>query len=166
MRSALAELLRSIDGIVLAYRSIPGEPDIDPLLGGSPERFALTRTPERGPLTLHPATAAAERHRFGFEQPVATAPELADDDIAAVLVPGLAFDHAGGRLGRGQGHYDRLLARLPAERPRIGIATLATVLAVVPTEDHDVRMTHLVTEAGVRDVRPTHPRRTACGATS
>ncbi|MEO1060867.1 MAG: 5-formyltetrahydrofolate cyclo-ligase [Actinomycetota bacterium] len=157
VRSALRALLDGVDGVVLAYRSLPGEVDLDPLLHGAPDRFALTRTPEEGPLTIHPASSETELHRFGFVQPRADAELLPDHDVAVVLVPGLAFDRRGGRLGRGRGHYDRLLARLGAEVWRVGVTSASSVIEEVPSETHDVPMTHLVTERGAIEVSRSRP---------
>ncbi|MDY7100032.1 MAG: 5-formyltetrahydrofolate cyclo-ligase [Actinomycetota bacterium] len=112
-------------------------------------RFATTRTPDHGPLTVHPLDARRERHRFGFEQPVADAALVAHDDVGIVLVPGLAFSADGRRLGHGGGYYDRLLAAL-AHATAVGVAAEALVVPDVPTEAHDVAVGWLVTEAGVR----------------
>ncbi len=67
--------------------------------------------------------------------------------VDALILPGLAFDEQGTRLGRGGGHYDRLLARL--ETTRIGLATEAQLLSHLPSEPHDARVHVLVTEARV-----------------
>ncbi|MCA9516375.1 MAG: hypothetical protein KC635_15645 [Myxococcales bacterium] len=77
--------------------------------------------------------------------PAAVAPLAA---LAALVVPGLAFDAAGGRLGQGGGFYDRLLGGL-ATRPRlVGLAFAAQVVPSVPREAHDVLMDTVVTEGG------------------
>lgn len=72
------------------------------------------------------------------------------EELDLVLVPGVAFDVHGGRLGYGKGHYDRLLDRLPPLAPRVGVAFDEQVLERVPQEPHDVSMTHLLTPGGVR----------------
>ncbi len=71
-----------------------------------------------------------------------------DADIAVVLVPGLAFDRLGTRLGHGAGYYDRLLARMPPGIPLVGV-TGGYVVAELPAEPHDIVMTHLVGPFGV-----------------
>lgn len=142
-------------GWVVTYRSLPGEVDVSPL-EAEPELgpFALTRTPSGGgDLTVHPSDVRLERHRFGFDQPVASAAAIAIGDVRAVLVPGLAFDRSGTRLGHGLGYYDRFLATLAPSAWRIGVARSAVVVDALPAEPHDVAMTHLVTEHAIATLR-------------
>lgn len=73
---------------------------------------------------------------------------LPDPDL--VLVPGLAFDRSGGRLGQGKGYYDRYLAGLPRTSVRIGVGFEAQVLEAIPMGPLDVPMAYLVTERGLR----------------
>ena len=61
-----------------------------------------------------------------------------------VLVPGLAFDRAGHRLGAGKGYYDRFLAGIRA--PKIALAFAFQIVAQVPVEPHDQRVEMIVTE--------------------
>ena len=62
-----------------------------------------------------------------------------------ILVPGLAFDRAGRRLGYGAGYYDRLLARLPGV-PRIAVAFSIQLVDQIPVDAHDLPVDILVTE--------------------
>jgi 5-formyltetrahydrofolate cyclo-ligase len=78
------------------------------------------------------------------------------EDLAAidlVLVPGLAFDPQGRRLGFGGGYYDRFLGRVHATK--VGLTYGCLLLAEVPEELHDVRVDLVVTEAGA--CRPSGP---------
>ena len=105
----------------------------------------------------------AVRHRgsdlvagfYGIAEPrpdlPAGGPPPAATDVAW-LVPGVAFDAAGARLGRGAGHYDRLLAASPGVR--VGVAYDWQFLPLVPTSAHDVPMDWVVTDA--RSVRCDH----------
>jgi 5-formyltetrahydrofolate cyclo-ligase len=68
------------------------------------------------------------------------------------LVPGMAFDATGGRLGRGGGFYDRLLR---FGKNKIGIACGNQMVDSVPTEVHDVRMDLVVTESAIIDCHAT-----------
>jgi 5-formyltetrahydrofolate cyclo-ligase len=69
--------------------------------------------------------------------------------IDVAIVPGIAFDRRGNRLGHGGGHFDRLLAGLRDGVPRIGVGFEAQVVHAVPVEAHDRRLDAVVTESGV-----------------
>lgn len=135
--------------VIVRYAALPGEPDVQAVEAALPQlRFALTRTPEVGfDLSVHPADSVLETHRFGYDQPVSGSPSIDDDEIAAVLVPGLAFDRRGTRLGFGAGFFDRFLARL-GPIVRMGICDEISDESL-PVEAHDIAMTHLATPAGV-----------------
>jgi 5-formyltetrahydrofolate cyclo-ligase len=76
-------------------------------------------------------------------------PAIDPSVVDAALVPGVAFDVRGGRLGHGGGHYDRLLAELPDDCVTIGVCFACQVVPQVPREDHDRDVDIVVTEAGV-----------------
>ncbi len=162
---ALAEFLRGLDTAprwVVTFDPMTGEVDLGRLPARCPGvGFAVTRTPETGrDLTVHPVGGRTERHRFGFLQPTADTPVVPDDALDVVLVPGLAFDRLGNRLGHGAGYYDRFLGRLRqvARSPvhLVGI-TAGYVVAELPTADHDVPMTHLCGPFGVEPVPLADP---------
>ncbi|MBI4730077.1 MAG: 5-formyltetrahydrofolate cyclo-ligase [Acidobacteria bacterium] len=80
--------------------------------------------------------------------------EPADPAAADVaIVPGVAFDARGARLGHGGGFYDRLLAAIPRRVPRVGVAFEVQVVDEVPEEPDDQRVDVIVTEARVLDCR-------------
>lgn len=137
-------------GWIVSFDPMPGEPDLRSLLDDEPKRrVAITRTPTSGrELTVHDARGPRERHRFGYEQPTEGAPLIPDDEIDVVLVPGLAFDRHGGRLGFGAGYYDRFLARLSPSVARVGVSD-GFIVDRIPVDTFDVSMTHLATEIGV-----------------
>lgn len=135
---------------VLTFLPMGDEIDLQPLAAGLPHiRWAITRTPGMGGLTVHLLGGSLERHRFGFLQPVAGAPALDPAEVDVALVPGLAFDRRGGRLGRGAGYFDGLLPSLRPDALRVGVAPAAVVVDRLPVDEHDVPMTHLATEDGV-----------------
>jgi 5-formyltetrahydrofolate cyclo-ligase len=80
-------------------------------------------------------------------EPPASAPPLPPTAVDLVVVPGIAFDASGGRLGRGRGHYDATLARLRPGAARIGLAFDAQVVTRVPCEAHDVPLDAVITES-------------------
>ena len=85
----------------------------------------------------------------GIPEPTTRCPPVAIDSIEWVLVPGVAFDVHGRRLGYGGGYYDRLLPLLPKAAPRIAGAFEAQLVAEVPAAPHDLSVDVIVTEARV-----------------
>ena len=76
-------------------------------------------------------------------------------DARRLLVPGSHPDRTarrGHRLGYGKGYFDRLLPTLRPDAQRVGVTFAALLVAALPATDHDVPMTHLATEEGVREV--------------
>lgn len=67
-------------------------------------------------------------------------------EIEVIIVPGVAFDRQGGRLGNGAGYYDRLLQSVSSQTRLIGICFEAQIVDKVIMETHDVRMHNVVTE--------------------
>ena len=84
---------------------------------------------------------------FGVAEPLETLPVILPDAGQAplCLVPGLAFDQNGGRLGYGAGYYDRFLRAYPFLR-KIGYALSSFVTDCVPTEPTDQRLDGIATE--------------------
>ena len=85
--------------------------------------------------------------RFGLREPSADAPQVAVSDVAAFVVPGLAFDRAGGRIGWGRGHYDATFAAASPTALRVGLAYECQLIDHVTPEPHDVALHILITEA-------------------
>ena len=85
---------------------------------------------------------------YGLPEPMDTCPVIEPAALGAVIVPGLAFDEAGYRLGRGGGFYDRYLAALPEKIPAWGLC-YRQFLRSVPRDSHDVCVQSIITEEGV-----------------
>lgn len=80
---------------------------------------------------------------FGIEEPIGeTFEEFESIDLA--IIPGVAFDKQGNRLGRGKGYYDRLLPKIHA--PKIGICFGFQLTDKIPTDPHDYPMDEIITE--------------------
>ena len=137
---------------VLAYHALPGESDLSALAAHTPLRLYTTRAVFRPEprLTLHTWESASEVSRFGARQPPRGTPEVSREQIGAVLLPGLAFDQGGWRLGYGGGFYDRLLQDWPVLT--IGVTTRALWLPQLPHEAHDLPVDFVATELGVKPV--------------
>ena len=91
---------------------------------------------------------------LGIPEPHADCPEVDRDAIDWVLVPGVAFDAAGQRLGYGGGFYDRLLPGLRSAIPRVAGAFEMQLVDAIPLAPHDCAVDAIVTETRVIDARP------------
>lgn len=138
---------------VLLYLGDEHEPNLDPLIErgwragkrvGAP-RMDWPAGTMRGVELGSPAGVEVRRH--GIREPVeGEALEAGAIDLA--LIPGVAFDASGGRLGRGAGFYDRYLSGLGTGVVRVGVCFGAQVVASVPRETHDLGVDALVSESG------------------
>ncbi|GAA4251834.1 5-formyltetrahydrofolate cyclo-ligase [Azospirillum formosense] len=150
----LEELVRPgfiADGPVAGYWPLGSELDVRPLLlhlrtGG--RSIALPVSGPRGQaLTFRdwdPVLPLAAG-RYGIQEPGADRPEVVP---AVLLVPMLAFDRSGHRLGYGAGYYDRTLDALRAIRPvlAVGMAFAVQEMDAVPHGAHDERLDWILTE--------------------
>jgi 5-formyltetrahydrofolate cyclo-ligase len=80
---------------------------------------------------------------FGIREPKAGCPEISLERLGLILVPGVAFDLTGHRLGRGRGFYDRLLAEIHSTK--CGVAFDEQIVDAVPAGKLDVRMDFILT---------------------
>jgi 5-formyltetrahydrofolate cyclo-ligase len=148
-RHVLQKCPPPLNGVVAGFWPLDGEIDIRPLLIALHDRgnrIALPVTPRRGEaLTFRgwQPGAALQPERFGTMRPTG---EIMRPDV--LLIPLLAFDAAGGRLGYGGGFYDRTLPGLPG-RFRLGCAFAVQQVDAVPLGPYDVRLDAVATENGI-----------------
>lgn len=145
---ALRELARA--GTVAVYAATDDEPDLGELVGALAARGVRTLWPRVVGAGLELAQAGPTQLRPGFRgisEP--EGPAVDPHVVDALLVPGLAFDPHGARLGRGGGHYDRLLAAVDGSALRVGVAFACQVVPSVPRAPHDLGVDLVVTERSV-----------------
>jgi 5-formyltetrahydrofolate cyclo-ligase len=75
------------------------------------------------------------------------------DGMELFVIPGIAFDERGNRLGQGAGYYDRLLAGVSGRIPIVGLAFELQLVKGIPVGDHDVNVDWVVTEKRVIEIR-------------
>ena len=137
--------------VVGGYHALPDEADPALLLERLVDlgcHIAYPRVAGKGlPLEFHrvPDGEVLAPGTFGVHEPLDTWPRVVP---GVLLVPLLAFDAAGIRLGYGGGFYDRTLALLKV--PAVGIAYAGQEAASLPRGPHDMALTMVVTEQGVR----------------
>ncbi|HEX9391287.1 MAG TPA: 5-formyltetrahydrofolate cyclo-ligase [Usitatibacteraceae bacterium] len=83
---------------------------------------------------------------WGIREPHGEAPAASLDEIDFVLMPGVAFDGRGARLGYGAGYYDRLLAGSPRRAQRVAAAFDVQIVDAVPDDAHDQRLDIIISE--------------------
>lgn len=131
---------------ILAYASLPDELPTGEFLqtASHSKRLFLPRV-NGNDLDILPLDNCAVG-AFGILEPIG-------DDVHSVkemdliIVPAVAFDRLGNRLGRGRGYYDRLLA--DAVCPKVGVAFSLQILDSLPTECHDIMMDAVVTATDI-----------------
>ncbi len=140
--------------LLLTYSALPAE--IDPLpavctLRDRGVRIAYPRIESPGSLGVYGVARESDLvpGPFGLAEPREGTPALEPDSIDAVIIPGIAFDRGGTRVGYGGGYYDRLLPHLRPDCVRIGLAFDEQVLSGLPAEPHDASVHLIVTQTRV-----------------
>jgi 5-formyltetrahydrofolate cyclo-ligase len=158
--SATPTEARSKNPSLMAFLPMKSEVNVTPIIEEYWEQGHKVAAPkahkEQKMLALHwiQGYSDLDQGAWGIREPRPTAPPVQDiADIGIILVPGLAFDASGGRLGYGGGFYDRFIDRYRAEgKPTPILAALAydlQLLPGVPMDEHDVRMDYIFTESGI-----------------
>ena len=96
------------------------------------------------------------RHRYGMLEPGATSPIFPTDQLQLIIVPGIAFDSNGYRLGYGKGFYDKFLAKCP-HAVSVGLAYQIQVVEDTCPQAWDVPVQHIFTENNRIDISQKNP---------
>jgi 5-formyltetrahydrofolate cyclo-ligase len=138
---------------VALFASLPGELPTRPLFDSLASAGLARLLPRiRGKaLEFAPANDwdALEAGPLGVRQPPPAIVAVALEPADVVIVPGLAFDAAGGRLGRGGGYYDRAFAAATRAPFLLAVAFALQIVERVPCDSRDRRVDAIVTERGV-----------------
>ena len=138
--------------VVCAYANFGDELDTHTLcVAARSDRktLLLPRVEKNSILVLHvvgPHTAL-KPNRIGIFEPAASEASMEASQVDLFVVPGLAFDAHGARLGYGRGYYDRLLSKARADACMVGVVFEAQLVPQVPTTTTDVAMHMVITEA-------------------
>jgi len=133
---------------VAVYAPMRGEPDfIDAWLARSARSslaFPVCDPDDRTMRFYTSELRPTHEGAHGVREPARDSP-VHPSLLDFIIVPGLAFDPSGHRLGQGAGYYDRFLARFCKAIPRVGVCYTDELVDAIPFAPHDVRMTHVVT---------------------
>jgi len=135
---------------ILFFAPLPDEPDIWPVLELSLALgtdcalpFFDAEKKSYGAKLLKNLATDIVTGKFGVREPAASCAEIPLNQFDLILVPGMAFDLSGNRLGRGQGFYDRLLAE--ASGIKYGVCHDFQLLEKIPSEPHDAKVDFILT---------------------
>ncbi len=110
-------------------------------------------SPQNGIMTMSKLSSLEqlELNRYGIrELPAHLQTLVLPQQIDLCLIPGIAFDPYGNRLGFGSGYYDRYLAQIPASIPRIALLHSCQIYnGTLPTDQYDLPMDYMLTEQGL-----------------
>lgn len=146
--------------IIMVFLSLPTEVDTTPLVLRAWRDNKRVLAPRVSfeqrrilPIEIESLSDDLLESPLGIREPAQGIPfPLANIDL--VIVPGLGFDHAGNRIGRGRGFYDRFLAHDDWKGIACGFAFESQVVDQVPVAEHDMQVDMLVTEEQVRRFHP------------
>lgn len=132
---------------ILIYHSLPDELSTRTFLDKwkSRKHFYLPRVNGVDLEILPYDETRLELGAFHIEEPTGSA-TVDPDEIELIVVPGVAYDKNGNRLGRGKGFYDRLLAETRATK--VGVGYEFQIFDSIPTEPHDVKMDMVISQSG------------------
>lgn len=129
---------------IATFAALPGEVDLSRWVAAHSSRsWAYPKVAQGHHLTFHLVADPAvdlSPGAFGIMEPCPSLPEVSIDGIDAFLCPGIAFDLNGGRLGRGRGFYDRILAKARPDALKIGVCFPNQIVVSTFSEAHDARM--------------------------
>jgi len=125
---------------VLLYASVPGEVPTQEWIGKWKEakRIVLPRVVGDSLELREYVPGLLQEGKFGIEEPAPSAPQVDPGEIDFAVIPGVAFDREGRRLGHGCGYYDRVLSRLSCLK--VGVALPFRIVEKVPADEMDVKM--------------------------
>ncbi len=133
---------------ILTYLPMNSEVDLTHLLRWHlSKQWGIPRIQSRGRMVFHAYDPSKlSRHSFGMLEPDPGCAVIPPEASQLILVPGLAFDLHGWRLGYGGGFYDRLLSNYSGRF--MGVSYQALLVDHLPHDDHDVPVPVVVTEMG------------------
>ena len=144
---------------VLFFAPLPEELDVWPLLTealSAGKRVALPRFVAENRTyevcQIQDSESDLQAGHFGIREPASRCARLSSARLDLILVPGLAFDFQGRRLGRGKGYYDQLLRTLRGTT--CGVAFDQQVVEEIPVECHDVRLNSVLTPTRWVELKP------------
>ena len=145
---------------IMAYLSFGSEVNADYIIEWAWNKnkrvvvpVCIPKTKRMIPSIIH-SFRQVEQGYFGIRQPKKEFLRPVDKQaVDLIVVPAVAFDRLGYRIGYGGGYYDRILAHMKKEAVKIGLAFHCQLVSRLPVDKHDIPVDLIVTEKGVIDAR-------------
>lgn len=141
--------------VVMAFLPLPHEVDTTPLILAAWQQGKTVAVPKVSweqrhmiPVELQSLETGLQTELMGLRSPTNGTP-VPFEEIDLVITPGLGFDRAGNRLGRGGAYYDRFFVAHRIKAARWGVAFSEQLCETVPHDDRDVPVDAVVTEHGI-----------------
>jgi 5-formyltetrahydrofolate cyclo-ligase len=135
--------------IIMFYIAFDGEVNTEDMIKEAKKLGKIVTVPvcKRNRITIRPCilddNTGLKKGPYGICEP-STKRFIRLKTLDLVIVPGIAFDKKGNRLGRGKGCYDRFLKRIPKDTPSIGLAFGFQILPTIPAKTHDVSVDRVI----------------------
>jgi 5-formyltetrahydrofolate cyclo-ligase len=132
---------------IAVFAALPGEIDLSDVVARHPHQSWVYPRVIDDTLSFHRVKDPQHelsRGTFNILEPLPDLPIVPCEHIDIFLCPGLAFDHHGGRLGRGRGFYDRVLANARPDAQKIGVCYPFQIVDDVHSADHDIPMDRVI----------------------
>lgn len=149
--------------VVMAYMACRGELSLEAVIGDALARgktLLLPRCEAAGVMTARRIRTMDDLApgAYGLLEPKEECAVAMPQEIDLILVPGVAFDHDGNRLGQGGGYYDRFLGKSGARR--VGVCYTFALMEQMTCETHDIAVDDVITPGGMIRTGKGYDRRT------
>lgn len=148
----LKKLLSSEKGLWAGFNSLSTEPQIQWNQVSENVQWCFPKISEGNLLQFKKSVKNTQSSRLGVLEPI-DGEDVTVSEISGVVLPAVAFDKSGNRLGRGKGYYDRTLQSFSGKK--IGVCFEMALIEAVPTEGHDIKCDQIVTENNIYNVAYT-----------
>lgn len=148
IQNNLKQVLQPEQGLWLAFQNLSDEPEINWNDVSDKIEWAFPKLQEKN-LDYIKSVNSFKKSALGFAEPE-NGIKIELQDIQGVILPGVAFDHQGHRLGRGKGFYDRALAEFAGLK--YGVCFENSFYKEVPHESHDIQCDKIITSSQIYNV--------------
>lgn len=90
--------------------------------------------------------------KFKILEPIGEKSDIDGEEFDLIIMPGVAFDRSGNRIGYGKGYYDKYLKDIKSDIKKIALAYELQLIEEIETEEHDLKVDSIITENEIIDI--------------